>query len=202
MALCYSFRVKWIMPDIACSPRETATSPVTSFLNQPGTLPSVSGVDSGLRVLDAMTIKPVVAHPEMTIRDVAALMDKHQIGSVLIKEGSELLGIVTEADYVRRAVLEGHDTVNTPVSKIMTRDLVTVSPGVDVLDALLLMKDADVKHLPVVDDGRLVGFVTLKDILKIQPNLFENIVDMLEIREEHRKPMGKIQGMELDQDLE
>ena len=157
-------------------------------------------MDSGLRVLDAMIIRPVVATPQTSIRDVAALMDKYCIGSVLIKEGSELLGIVTEADYVRRAVLEGHDTVSTAISKIMTKDLVTVSPGVDVLDALLLMKDADVRHLPVVDDGKLVGFVTMKDILKIQPSLFENIVDMMDIREEQRKSMGKVQGLELDED--
>ena len=157
-------------------------------------------MDSGLRVLDAMTVKPVVATPQTSIRDVAALMDRFGVGSVLVKEGSELLGIVTEADYVRRAVLEGHDTIKTPISKIMTKDIVTVNPGVDVLDALLLMKDADVRHLPVVDDGRLVGFVTLKDILKIQPHLFENIVDMLELREEHRKPVMRNEEAEFDEE--
>jgi len=147
-----------------------------------------------------MTVKPVVATPQTSIRDVAALMDRFGVGSVLVKEGSELLGIVTEADYVRRAVLEGHDTIKTPISKIMTKDIVTVNPGVDVLDALLLMKDADVRHLPVVDDGRLVGFVTLKDILKIQPHLFENIVDMLELREEHRKPVMRNEEAEFDEE--
>jgi signal-transduction protein with cAMP-binding, CBS, and nucleotidyltransferase domain len=153
-------------------------------------------VDSGVRVLDAMTVKPVVAHPSTCIRDVAAIMDRFGIGSVLIQHGPELLGIVTESDFVRRAILEGHDLANTPVHKIMTRDIVTVSPGMDVFEALLLMKDSDVKHLPVTDEGRVVGFVTMNDILKVQPHLFENIVDMIELREEHRKPLTR--AAELD----
>jgi len=146
-------------------------------------------VESGLRVLDAMTLKPVVAHPSTTIRDVAAVMDRYGVGSVLIQNGQELLGIVTESDFVRKAILEGHDMAKTPVHRIMTKDLMTVSPGMDIFDALLLMKDAGVRHLPVVDENRLVGFITLKDILKLQPHLFENIVDMYELREEHRKPI-------------
>jgi signal-transduction protein with cAMP-binding, CBS, and nucleotidyltransferase domain len=134
-----------------------------------------------------MTIKPVVAAPQTTLRDVAALMDQFNVGSVLVQQSNELLGIVTERDYVRRAVLEGYDLMHTPIHRIMTKDLVTVSPGMDVFDALLLMKDANVRHLPVVDERELVGLVTLKDILKIQPHLFENIVDMIELREEGRK---------------
>lgn len=151
----------------------------------------MSEVESGLRVLDAMTVRPVTAQPSTSIRDVAAIMEKYNIGSVLIKAGTDLLGIVTERDYVRRAILEGHDINKTPVHMIMTKDMVTVSPGMDVFDALLLMKDANVRHLPVIDDGKLVGFLTVKDILKLQPHLFENIVDMIELREEHRKPLGK-----------
>lgn len=159
-------------------------------------------VDSGLRVLDAMTVRPVVASPHMTIRDVAALMDRHQIGSVLIKQGQELLGIVTESDFVRRAILEGHDLQSTPVTKIMTKDLVTVSPGMDLFDAASLMKDADIRHLPVVDGEQLVGFITIKDLLKVQPHLFENLVDMMDVREAHRKPLGRKRYAYRDMDEE
>jgi CBS domain-containing protein len=148
-------------------------------------------VELGLRVLDVMTIKPVVATPHMTIRDVAALMEKFDVGSVLVKRGHELLGIVTETDFVQRAVLEGHDACTTPITKIMTKDLVTVSPGMDIMDALLLMKDTDVRHLPVVDESKLVGFVTIKDILRVQPQLFDAIADSFRLREEERKPLGQ-----------
>jgi len=157
-------------------------------------------MDSGLRVLDAMTMRPVVASPNTSLRDVAALMDKFSVGSVLVKRGTELMGIVTEADFVRRAVLEGHNIDVTPVSRIMTKDMVTVGPGMDVLEAIDLMKDADIRHLPVVDENKLVGFITLNDILKIQPHLFENIVDQIQLREEHRKPLGKITRAEIRED--
>jgi signal-transduction protein with cAMP-binding, CBS, and nucleotidyltransferase domain len=155
-------------------------------------------VESGLRVLDAMTMRPVVASPSTSIRDVALLMERYGVGSVLIQRGTSLLGIVTETDFVRRAVVEGHAVDRTPISSIMTKDIVTVSPGMDVFDALLLMKDADIRHLPVTDEGKLIGFITMKDILKLQPNLFENIVDMIELREEHRK--GRFRELELNDD--
>ena len=83
----------------------------------------------------------------------------------------------------------------TPVSKIMTplNDMVTVDPGMDVFDALTVMRENDVRHLPVLDNGKLVGFITVKDILRIQPDLFELIVEKYEIRESHRKPLASQQ---------
>ena len=146
-------------------------------------------VRTGLYVVDAMTVLPVTATPTMSVRDVAALMDHHKVGSVLVREGHELLGIVTESDYVRRVILEGYDPNSTPISHVMTKDIVTVGPGMDIFDALLLMKDSDIHHLPVVDDGRLIGFVTMKDILKVQPDLLDNVRDLFVLREEDRKPI-------------
>lgn len=144
-------------------------------------------MNSGLKVVDIMTVSPVMTLPTTSLHDAAQLMERHNVGSVLITRGKELLGIVTERDYVTRACLEGHDPLHTPVSRVMTKDLLTVNPGTDVFDALLLMKDAEVRHLPVVHDNQLVGFITAKDILKVQPQLFDNFVDNFEIREERRK---------------
>jgi signal-transduction protein with cAMP-binding, CBS, and nucleotidyltransferase domain len=75
-----------------------------------------------------------------------------------------------------------------------------VSPAMDVFDALQLMKDANVRHLPVMDDNKLVGFITMKDILKVQPHLFENIVDMWALREEDRKPLRGGRPAELEEE--
>ena len=138
-----------------------------------------------------MTVRPDTAHPTMSVRDVAALMDHHNVGSVLIKDGNELVGIVTENDYVRRIVLEGYDPDATRVGQVMTKDIITVSPGMDISDALLLMKDMDIRHLPVVDEGALMGFITMKDILKVQPDLLENVRDLFVLREEDRKPIRR-----------
>ncbi len=147
-------------------------------------------MNADLKVLDVMTLKPVVAPADMTIRDVAALMEKFNVGSVVIKEGRDVVGIVTEPDFIRRVILEGMDFTREPISSIMTRDLIVVSPGTDVMEALMLMKDTDVRHLPVLDDGKMVGFVTVKDILRVQPHLFDDWADSIRLREEHRKPIG------------
>ncbi len=145
-----------------------------------------------------MTVKPVTATPDMTVRDVAELMDFHKVGSVLVREGTELVGIVTESDYVRRVVLDGHDPNTTPIRNVMTKDIVSVSPGMDVLDALLMMKDADIHHLPVIGDGKLVGFITTKDILKIQPHLIDQATELFVLREEERKLVNRAATMPVD----
>ncbi|MBR9700531.1 CBS domain-containing protein [Candidatus Woesearchaeota archaeon] len=147
-----------------------------------------------------MTVNPIAASPRMSIHDVALLMDKHNVGSVLIISHGNLLGLVTERDFVTRACLGGYNSRATPVSSIMSRDLITVGPGMDLFDALNIMKDAEIRHLPVMDGGRTLGFVTAKDILKIQPNLLENFVDLFQLREEGHKLKRAAATLELDDD--
>jgi len=142
---------------------------------------------SGLWVVDAMTRKPVVASPEISIHDACELMERHDIHSLIVKEGDEVLGIVVETDIIRRGILEGYNPRRTPVSKVMTKDIVTVSPSMDLFDVVQLMCDAEVRTVPVLDDGKMVGFITAKDILKLQPDLFENFVETFDLREEKRK---------------
>ena len=67
--------------------------------------------------------------------------------------------------------------------------MITISPTKDIYDALKVMRDFNVRHLPVLDKGKFLGFLTIKDILKIQPQLFEIIVEKFELREESRKPV-------------
>ena len=156
--------------------------------------------NSRLTVADAMTTRPISAPPDMTIHNVAVLMDMHGVGSVLIRRGKDLLGLVTERDFVTRVCLEGYDPVHTHVKNVMSKDLLTIPPDSDLFDALLLMKDANVRHLPVTHQGEFIGFITAKDILKIQPELFDNFVDMFEIREEERKMSRTMNVATLDED--
>lgn len=118
-------------------------------------------------------------------------MERFNVGTVLIKDDRELLGVVTESDIVTRGVLDGYDLNNTNVKEIMTTDMVTVNPGMDLFDVILVMKDTNVRTLPVLDQGSLVGFVTAKDILKLQPDLFETLVESIRLREEERKLMRR-----------
>lgn len=152
------------------------------------------------RVLDAMTLKPVVIHPDASLQEAAIFLKKYNVGSLLVKNGErELLGIVTEWDFTRKAIANGMDFRNTKIRDIMTTDLITVNPNMDIFEALRLMNETNVRHLPVMENNKLVGFLTVKDILKIQPQLFELIIDKYELREEERKPIyGYDEEEELD----
>ncbi len=142
---------------------------------------------AGVTVGDAMTIRPVTASPGEPIHNVAILMDTHKVGSVLITEGKDVRGIITERDFVINVSCYGAHPMKTPACELMKSDLLTVSPCLDLFDALHIMKENDIRHLPVVENGALIGLITSKDILKLQPHLFENFLDMIDLREEKRK---------------
>lgn len=148
------------------------------FLNVP-TFPR--GMETGYCVGDTMSTRPISMPPHMNLQQAALLMREHDVGSILVKQDKELLGIVTHWDLVQRAIAEGMDMNNTPVSELMIADLVTVHPSMDVFEALRLMRDADIRHLPVLEGKSFVGFVTMKDILKLQPQLFDLINEKYEL---------------------
>lgn len=138
--------------------------------------------------MDVMTTKPVIASPEMSINACALLMREYDLGSVIIKnKDDELIGIVTEEDMVYKVIADKID-VDNPILDLMTRKVETIKPNEDIFKALMKMKDYDMRRLPVVDEqNKLMGLITLKDILKIQPQLFDLIVEMIDLREEQRK---------------
>lgn len=146
-------------------------------------------METGINVIDAMTKKTVTVSPETNLQKVAKLMEENNIGSVLVKEKDRLIGIVTEQDIVRRVVAKGISPSAESVKNFMTTTLSTIDPGSDIFDALNIMKDRNVKSLPVKDGDKLVGMLALKDILKIQPSLFEIWVEKMEIKEESSKPI-------------
>ncbi|MDK2849533.1 MAG: hypothetical protein PWP03_85 [Candidatus Woesearchaeota archaeon] len=139
-------------------------------------------------VRDAMTKRPVVARPNTSILECAKIMKKYNVGSLLIKDDNdELVGIVTEEDFVQRVIANKVD-VNEPIHKVMTKSVFTIDESEDIFDAIMKMKDLDIRHLPVVsEDGKLKGLITMKDILRLEPQLFDLIVDIIELREEEDK---------------
>jgi CBS domain-containing protein len=144
-------------------------------------------METGVKVYDAMTTRPVVTSRSTNLVDCAKLMAQKNIGSLIIKEGERFVGIITEQDIVRRGVAKGVDLTTTSVDKVMSTDVVLGSPNMDIFDALATMRDYDLRHLPIVDEGKLMGLVTMKDILKIHPDLFDILVEKMEIAEQGRK---------------
>ena len=90
------------------------------------------------------------------------------VGSLLVKEGSEVAGIFTERDYLRRMTLEGRDDKDTAVRDVMSSPLVVVTPQNTIDECMAMMTDRRIRHLPVVDGGDVVGVVSIGDIVKFK----------------------------------
>ena len=144
---------------------------------------------TGYRVCDAMTKAPISISPETTIKECADVMNKERLGSLLVKKDDKLLGIITDQDIVRKIIAKGADPLTTKVEAHMESNLITISPEKDIFDAITLMANKNIKQLPVIDRGIMLGLLTQKDVLKIEPELFDLLVDKLEIREEPHKPI-------------
>lgn len=143
---------------------------------------------SKYRVADVMTVKPIIVGPETTIEQAAVKMQIQKIGSLLVEENKNLLGIITEKDLVDKVLAKSLNPKTTKVKEIMTKIVHTVSPNEDLLIAIRKMAKANVKRLPVLDKNKLVGFLTSKDVLAIQPELFEILTERFHLRETERKP--------------
>ena len=115
-------------------------------------------------VRDIMTGHPVTVEPQTSVTAVARIMRDQDLGAVLVTDGDELRGLVTDRDLVVRSVAEGGDPEQTTVAGACSDDLVTVRSDDELNHAVELMREHAVRRVPVVDDGRPVGIVSLGDL--------------------------------------
>ncbi|MBI4439469.1 CBS domain-containing protein [Candidatus Woesearchaeota archaeon] len=148
-------------------------------------------METGIKVLDAMTKNPVFIAPEITLGECASIMAEEHVGAVIVKDNGSI-GVITEQDIVRKVVAKGINPVNERVRDYMESDLITIAPNEDIFDAIMKMRDENIRHLPVIENGVFVGLLTLKDVLSIEPMLFELLVEKFDIREAERKPINRI----------
>jgi CBS domain-containing protein len=120
----------------------------------------------------------VTAAPDATATSLARAMDDDSVGSVVIVEDDEPVGIVTDRDLALSVLMEGRDG-DTPAAEFMTRDLVTVHAEAGVMELCRTMREHGVRRLPVVDDGRLTGIVTLDDVVVLLQGEMENITEVI-----------------------
>ncbi len=104
--------------------------------------------------------------PDTSVYESLEKMSSRNIGSVLVMEDEKLLGIFTERDYLKKVVLFGRSSKTTTVREIMTTNLVCVSPADSVDNTMAIMTKMHCRHLPVIDEGKLVGLVSMGDIVK------------------------------------
>ena len=103
---------------------------------------------------------------DASVFDAIKLMADRGVGSLLVMEGDELKGIVTERDYARKVIIKGRSSESTPVADIMTTELVTASPTQSVNDCMNMMSERRIRHLPVVVDGRVAGMISIGDLVQ------------------------------------
>lgn len=117
-----------------------------------------------MKVREIMTTELVTVPPSASLTEAARLMRDADIGNVLIQDQDRLVGILTDRDITIRAVAEGMNPSQSQVGDFMTRDLFTGLPDWDVEDAVDLLAEEQIRRLPVVENGRLVGILALGDI--------------------------------------
>ena len=103
---------------------------------------------------------------DASVFDAIKLMADRAVGSLLVMDGDELKGIVTERDYARKVIVKGRSSESTPVADIMTTDLVTASLTQSVNDCMTLMSERRIRHLPVLVDGKVAGMISIGDLVQ------------------------------------
>jgi len=129
-------------------------------------------VKFGIKVGDVMARNFISTKLETPVLDAVKLMVKKRIGSLIVVEKGFLRGMLTEKDIIW-ALSKKHDLEGVKVGDICTRKITTIKPSADIYDAVKIMKRVKFRRMPVTINKKVIGYLTLKDILKIQPELFQ-----------------------------
>jgi len=126
-------------------------------------------------VKDVMSTNVVSIDSEATVKEAASKMAQHEIGSLVVMEQGKPVGIVTERDLLSRVVALGRNAEVTQVKMVMSKPLICGGPDMDIAEAMRFMVARSIKKLPITQDGRLIGILTLTDLCAVQPDVYELI---------------------------
>ena len=107
----------------------------------------------------------VKVRPDQSVLDAIKVLATEDVGAAIVMVDDRLAGIVSERDYTRKVVLKGRSSETTRVEEIMTSNVIVVSPRTKARECMALMTEKSIRHLPVVDEGRVVGMVSIRDIV-------------------------------------
>lgn len=117
-------------------------------------------------LLDSKGTEIISITEEASVLDAIKMMAERSIGSLLVMEGGELKGIVTERDYARKVIVKGRSSKSTQVGEIMTADVCTATTQQTVNDCMTVMTERRIRHLPVVEDGEVLGLISIGDLVQ------------------------------------
>ena len=126
-----------------------------------------------IRVEEVMVKTVVTVDANKSAKDAADIMNRFEIGSLIVVKKDKAIGIVTERDLLKRVVSEDRDPKKTKVGDIMSKPLIVVEPATELEEAARLMFKMKIKKLPIVEQGKLLGLVTLTDLARFQPEMMK-----------------------------
>lgn len=138
-----------------------------------------------------MVEEVVTVEADATVQEAVEVMNKHEIGCLIVVLGGKPVGIITERDMLKRVLAKSIDPEKIKVSKIMSAPLIMGKPRMEIENAVRLMFKTKIKKLPVVQRGRLVGLVTLTDLTRFQPHMIR-ILKKLSVKELTPKRLKKV----------
>ncbi len=118
--------------------------------------------------------------PEATVYSALELMASENVGALLVMEGKQVVGIISERDYARKVILEGRSSLNTVVQKIMATKVLYITQDMSVEEGLALMSDKRCRHLPVIEDKELIGMVSIGDLVNAHVAEKDFMINQLE----------------------
>ena len=118
------------------------------------------------QMLSRKSIPLVSISPDETVLEALQRMEENNIGAVLVLQGDRYLGLMTERDYSRKVVLKGKNSTDTKVEEIMTTDLPVLAPNDSTEHCMSLMSNKNIRYMPVFDKGKLVGIISMSDVVK------------------------------------
>ena len=132
------------------------------------------------QLLDRKGGKVCSIHPDATVFDAVTKMADNDIGSLIVMDSDALVGMITERHYARNVILKGRTSPATLVREIMERQVITVRPEQTVEECMALMTDQRVRHLPVVEGGKITGIVSIGDLVKSVIDEQKLVIDQLD----------------------
>lgn len=127
-------------------------------------IPPLNGTVADMLAFKGTTIHAVA--PDATVFDAIAKMDERRVGALLVMRGDQLVGVISERDYTRKVILLGRASKETPVEEIMSSNVISVRPDMSLGECLKLVTDRGIRHLPVVENDKVVGLLSIGDLVR------------------------------------
>ena len=118
--------------------------------------------------------------PDTLVFDALKVMAEKNVGALLVMEGSQLIGIFSERDYARKVVLKGESSHNIAIRNVMTSGVISVTPDQSIEDCMALMTGKHIRHLPVLENSKIVGLISIGDVVKAIISQHEDTIKQLE----------------------